>query len=169
MTGAVSVAVVDTNVWLDNYLGARPGSKTSRSFIVKARSSGLQLAYPIHALPDIFYLLQANVKKKAREEGAFTEGDALAIRELAWACIENMREFAVAVGADESDAWRACKYRHLGNDLEDNMVMAAAERAKARFIVTNDRELIRKATVAAYTPEDALAYLKATAPDCLCD
>lgn len=163
MKKASSLIVVDTNIWLDNYLGARPGSKTSRAFIVEARNSNYQLAYPVHAAPDIFYLLQVNLKRKAREEGALTEGDALAIRELAWACIENMREFAVAVGADESDVWRACKYRRLGNDLEDNMVMAAAERAQARFIVTNDRELIRKATVATYTPEDALAYLQATA------
>ena len=68
-----------------------------------------------------------------------------------------------AVDADESDVWRACKYRPLGNDLEDDMVMTAAERAQARFTVTNDKELIRKAAVAAYLPEDAVAHLRATA------
>ena len=162
MNGQDGIILVDSNVWIDNYVPDRPCSSVSRSFISYARNRAT-LVYAVHNLPDIFYVIQNTMKRTAREEGAFTEGDALAIRELAWACVENMREFAVAVGADESDVWRACKYRRFGNDLEDNMVMAAAERAQARFIVTNDHELIRKSTVVAYTPEDALAYLKATA------
>ena len=41
--------------------------------------------------------------------------------------------------------------------------MAAAERAEVDFIVTGDKTLIQKATVAAYTPQDALKYLEAIA------
>ena len=39
------------------------------------------------------------------------------------------------------------------------MVLAAADRAKPDYVVTSDRKLIQKATVAALTPEDALKVL----------
>ena len=123
--------------------------------------SDLQLVYPVHILKDVFYLLETGLMRKARAEGFCSESDYVAIKHLVWGCIENMRENAVAVGADESDAWLACKYRRLSEDLEDNFVLVAAERANADFIVTNDEQLIRKATVAAYSPEDAVRYLEA--------
>ena len=139
MMGQNPIVVVDTNVWLDNYLADRPHAARSREFVLQARKRGVQLAYPVHCLNDIFLLIQAHLKRLARENGELSDADALAIREIAWACIENMREFATAVGADEADAWKACKYRRLTNDLEDNFVLAAAERASADFLVTNDQ------------------------------
>ena len=154
------IAIVDTNVWLDNYLGSRPHSRASREFIVSALECGVQLAYPVHAVKDVFYLLQLNLKRKARENGDLSEGDAAAITAAAWSCVQNMREMATAVGADESDVWQACKYRQLTGDLEDNLVIAAAQRAQADFLVTNDKKLIHKAPVPAFMPEDASAYLE---------
>ena len=153
------IVAVDTNVWLDNYLGGRPRSRLSREFIVSALQRGVQLAYPVHVVKDVFYLLQLNLKRKTREKGDLSEGDAAAISVAAWSCINNMREMATAVGADESDVWQACKYRQLTGDLEDNLVIAAAQRAQADFLVTNDGKLIRKSPVPAFMPEDATAYL----------
>ena len=155
------IALVDTSVWLDCYLPDRPNSAATRSFICAAQQNSVQLVYPVHVLKDVFYLIQLALKRMAREQGVCAESDFLAVKRAAWGCIENMRECAVAVGADESDAWLACKYRPLSEDFEDNFVLAAAERAKADFIVTGDKELIQKATVAAYTPQDALRYLEA--------
>lgn len=154
------IAIVDTNVWLDNYLADRPHAKESRAFIIQARESGVQLTYPVHCLNDIYLLIQSHLKRATRKQGEMSDSDAIAIRDIAWACIENMREFATAVGADESDAWKACKYRRLTNDLEDNFVLAAAERIPADFLVTNDQALLRKSTVNAYTPEDATLVLQ---------
>ncbi len=71
-----------------------------------------------------------------------------------------MRENATAIGADESDVWLACKYRNLSGDLEDNMVMAAAQRARTDFLVTSDANLLRKSTVQAHTIEDAISLLE---------
>jgi len=166
MTGGAPIVLVDTNVWLDNYLADRPHAAQSRAFIVQARNAGVQLVYPVHCLNDVFVLIQAHLKRAAREKGALAESDVAAIREIAWACIENMREFATAVGADESDAWKACKYRRLTNDLEDNFVLAAAERATVDFLVTNDKRLLHKSTVNAYTPEDATLVLSLSQPIC---
>ena len=157
------IVAVDTNVWLDNYLGGRPGSRASREFIVSALGRGVQLVYPGHVVKDVFYLLQLNLKRKAREKGDLSEGDASAISVAAWSCVNNMREMATAVGADESDIWQACKYQQLTGDLEDNLVIAAAQRAQVDFLVTNDNKLIRKSPVPAFMPEDATAYLEALA------
>ena len=155
-----AIALVDTNVLLDNYLPDRPHAHMSREFLDYARAHEVQLVYPVHALSDFFLLLQQHLKRRVREKGVLSDQDALAIQEIAWACVDSLRESATAVGADESDAWRACKYRSLTNDLEDNMVLAAAERAQVDFLVTNDKDLIRKSTVNAYTPEDALKALQ---------
>lgn len=160
MTRESPIALVDTNVWLDNYLADRPNAPQSRAFFVRARSAGVQLVYPVHCLNDVFLLIQSHLKRAAREQGALSESDVQAIHEIAWACIENMRELATAVGADESDAWKACKYRALTNDLEDNFVLAAAERVPVDYLVTNDQNLLRKSTVNAYTPEDITLVLQ---------
>ena len=74
--------------------------------------------------------------------------------------MDTLRDGATAVGADESDAWLACKYRKINWDLEDNMVLAAAKRAGADYLVTNDRVLISKANVAALRPADMTALLE---------
>ena len=156
------IALVDTNVWLDNYLGQRPHAKESRQFIDTARQCGVQLAYAIHALHDFFYIVQIELKRSSPTEGPATQSEVLAAREAAWACVESLRGMATAIGADESDAWRACKYRALNNDLEDNFVLAAAERVPVDFLVTNDFDLIQKSTVNAYTPANATLMLQAT-------
>ena len=156
------IALLDTNVWLDHCLGDRPGSYDSREFLSKALSLEVQLTYAIHSLSDFFYLIQLHLKSQACNKGTLTESEALAIKTAAWTCVEEVRSIATAIGADESDAWRACKYRTLNNDLEDNFVLAAAERVPVDFLVTNDTKLIRKSTVNAYTPADAILMLEAT-------
>lgn len=79
---------------------------------------------------------------------------------MAWACVDRMRDFAVAVGADESDVWLASKYRSFNWDLEDNMVLAAAKRANVDYLATNDKDLIAKATVAALAPADLVKLIR---------
>ena len=146
--------LVDTNVWIDNYAPVRKESERSRQLIDMARNNGASLVYPVHVLKDVFYNLSATNKRRCmNERGELSEADYLAIR-------ENMADLAFAVGADQSDVWLARKYRSFSNDLEDNFVMAAAERANADFIVTRDEKLLRKSSVKAFTPEDALAFLE---------
>lgn len=62
---------------------------------------------------------------------------------------------------DEADLWLACRYRTLTWDLEDNVVLAAAQRAEADYLVTSDRALIQRATVAVLAPGDMTAVLGA--------
>ena len=154
--------LADTNVWLDLYIPNRPSAAASKELVRLACRRGDSLLYPIHAPGNVFFMINAENKRWVRQsKGELSEDYALAIRNLAWDCVDNMQEIAVAVGADMSDVWLACKYRNLHPDFEDDLVLAAAERAKVDFLVTSDKALLRAATVAALTPEDMLTVLKA--------
>lgn len=161
----VSVSVcqilLDTNIWVDNYLAYRPGNRQSCALIDAALELRVSILYPVHIIKDVFYIIQNSMKAKEREEQGFvSERAALAIREISWACTENMTQNATAVAADDTDVWLAMRYRTIHKDLEDNLVLAAAERSQADMLVTNDHELLGKATIPAHTPEDALAFLR---------
>ena len=153
-------AIVDTNVWADSFLGHRPGCKSAVEFLGLAATRNVQLLYPVTTLQDLFAIIILELKQKARFEGGLTERGVHAIRHLAWGCVDTVREIACAVGADESDAWLACKYRTVNWDLEDNMVIAAAKRMQVDYLVTSDKGLIEKAPVAALTPADMCEVLK---------
>lgn len=153
--------LVDTNVWLDYFIGLRAGHDEAAAFLRGSERVEAQLLYPAATLQDVFYLMARELKRIARSVAPVTESDVQAIRRIAWGCIDNMRELATAVGMDESDLWLACKYRTLTWDLEDNVVLAAAQRAEVDYLVTNDRVLIQRATVPALTPKDMTALLDA--------
>ena len=154
--------LLDTNVWVDNYCSHHASSEVARQLILAAYGRGLTLLYPVGILKDVFYVLGHEFRRLAAAGGEpLSEGDALAIRQVVWGCIDNMCSIATAVGADEGDVWLARKYRKLNGDLGDNMVLAAAQRAGADYIVTSDQGLIRRATTAALTPRDMLAVLTA--------
>lgn len=96
-----------------------------------------------------------------QEKGELAEEDAAAVAEIAWGMVNHLREEAVAVGADQADMWLACKYRSVHEDFEDNLVIAAAQRSGAAYLVTNDERLVKHASVPALGPDDALAALRA--------
>lgn len=104
-------------------------------------------------------MLGHEFRRMAAAEGQLGERSARAVRETVWGCVNNMCELATAVGVDEGDVWLARKYKSLLGDLEDNLVLAAARRVQADYVVTSDRELIQHLPVAALTPQDMLAVL----------
>ena len=153
--------IVDANVWIDYYLHMRSNSEDARRFIDEACRRNAALLYPVHCLKDVFYLLSNTLKAKQREAtGSVSAQSAQAINAVVWSCVDSLCDSATAVGADQSDVELARRYRSICPDLEDNFVMAAAERAQANFIVTSDKKLLRASTVPAYTPADAIAYLR---------
>jgi len=100
-------------------------------------------------------------KRAVRSEtGRLTEADALAIQRLAWGVIDNMQEVGTAVGIDLSDIWLASKWRRVDSDLEDNLVRAAARRAKVDLLVTWDKGVLSKALVPTLTPADAMLEME---------
>ena len=149
--------LLDINVWLDNYLPDRPSSNEARVLLTWLRERGVSILYPITAPGTVFYVVQHSMKRAALADGvALSQANVIAIRELAWACVENMAELGVPVGADVSDFWRARKYRSIHADLEDNLVLAAADRSQAGYLITSDESLLKKSGIPALTAHDFL-------------
>ena len=153
--------LIDTNVWLDHFLASRPGHDEATSLMLFAYEHEYPLLYPTSIAKDVFYLCASTLKRDARNKnGKITQHDATAATETAWGCVRSMRELGTGVGADESDLWMACNLHSVHNDLEDNLIVAAAQRANATYLITSDETLIKLAPVAALTPADALALLQ---------
>ena len=153
--------VLDTNCWIDYYVGMRPKSKAMAKLIGYSFANDIKLCYPACIIKDVFYLVALEIKRICREEkGSLSENDAAIANETAWSSINHMRENAFAVSVGQSDIWLAAKNKCINNDFEDNLVIAAAERVNGAKLVTSDLGLISHSTVASLTPEDALHYLK---------
>lgn len=159
-----SSLVIDTCVWVDNYLGTRPGSGEARSLLDAAIRLDIDLLYAITSAKDVYYLVAQVLKREQAREGVpLTPSLVAANKETAWACVENMERNATAVGLDASDVWLAHKFKPVHDDFEDNLVVAAARRAKADYLVTNDERLLRHSPVAALSPRDMFALLRSLA------
>ena len=164
MRALPSSLVIDTCVWVDNYLGTRPGSGEARSLLDAAIRLDIDLLYAITSAKDVYYLVAQVLKRERAREGVpLTPSLVAANKETAWACVENMERNATAVGLDASDVWLAHKFKPVHDDFEDNLVVAAARRAKADYLVTNDERLLRHSPVAALSPRDMLALLRSLA------
>lgn len=154
--------LVDCNVWIDAYAATRPRHDESLGFVNRALESGAALMYGASKLETVFYVLSAEVKRVTRMQlGAVSERDALCAQEFAWGCVNNLCGIATAVGVDQGDLWLARRYRVYHADLEDNVLLAAAQRSEADYVVTWDKGLLRDATavVRAVTPRTMLAVL----------
>lgn len=153
--------LVDTNVWIDYYLGYRPGSKEACELMETARAKGVAVLYACTSSKDIYYTVRGDTKRKVRlENGSLTESEANACNELAWGCIRNMTDNAIAANVGQAEMWLACHHKKLHSDFEDDLVIAAAQSAEADYFVTNDQALLGKCPVTAFTPQGMVDYLK---------
>lgn len=161
MSDKPHLLVLDTNVWIEANLGWRDGHKEANELIAFAREHGIELAYAITTVKDVFYLVGADLKWRERKEvGSLSQEAANTIAEISWAVTNNMSEVATPIGMDLADVWMARKLRPIHNDLEDNLVIAAAERANADYIVTSDEKLLQNPHVRALTSADMLTHLR---------
>ena len=98
------------------------------------------------------------LRAKCKEnEETVDEEKARLIEEAAWKCSLNMREMATLVPVDCSDLRFAQRFHSIHGNFGDDLVLVAARRFRADYLVTSDRKLLRKSSVAALSPEDMLA------------
>lgn len=152
--------LIDTNVWLDYFVPGRKGREQASDLFLLAARKNYELLYPVRILADVFYIVSENNKQFLRKHyGELDEDAAQSARSVAWDCVVKMSEIATAVGADVADVWYALKLRSLSEDLEDNFVLAAAERVHPSLLVTNDKQLLQHAPTTVLSVEDAYACL----------
>lgn len=157
-----NTVLLDTNVWIDNYVGNRKNSSVVRALINICQQQNIELCAAILSLKDVYYQIGAELKREQRatEEG-LSATQAMAIEEIAWQCAINLSKHAVLVAADQSDFVTARFFHQIHPDLEDDLILAAVERSEADYLITNDKRLLSHAPVAALTPAEMLTLLKA--------
>lgn len=162
MTRRVQSILLDTNVWLDFYFGDRPRNPSARRLFRLADERGITLLYAITSSKDVYYLSTVELKAIARKERGpvLSEEDAAGVEATAAGIVASMMAQGMAVGLDMADVWVATKQRHLHRDYEDNLIVAAAMRAKVDVLVTNDKKLLRHSMVLAMTPDDLCTLLE---------
>ena len=155
--------LVDTNVWIDVLVEDRPDHKNARALFDFALLNDASLLYAATSMQNVHYLISLTLKRAALSLGReLAESDYKEIADTAWRRIEDMAAIGFAVGCDESDLWLARKQRNAHNDFEDDLVVAAAKRSGADFIVTGDKQFLAHCPVAALDSADMLDHLQKT-------
>jgi predicted nucleic acid-binding protein len=149
--------LLDTNILLDYCLPNRAGHKTSFQLIDTCLQGDIPLYCAVSSLKDVFYLIERAIRSALSKEEKPNNGVS---SEIAWGMLERIRDMVHVIGADESDVWVATKCRPLHEDFEDNMIIAACERAGASYLITNDARLREDACVPTLKPSQALALLE---------
>lgn len=154
--------LLDTNIWLDVYLGDRENHRASSALLAKLIEQESAILYPASALSDVAYIVAATLKRSLRESGQeMTEGYFRAINEISWACADNMTELAAIAPLDSADVRVGMKHRALHDDLEDDLVIAAGLRAEVDFLITNDKDFLGRSPLPTLSSPDMLALLTA--------
>lgn len=155
--------LIDTNVWLDAFLEARPNHGSAVALFDFSLQREITLLYAATSMQDVHYLISSALKQALRQSNAHpSASDYESIAHAAWGRIEDMAEMGFGVGCDESDLWLARKYRNVHGEFDDNLIIATAQRAGADFVVTGDKRLILHCPVAALDPADMLDHLQKT-------
>lgn len=153
--------LLDTNVWIENYIGERALATKSRALVDYCIEHEIELLVSASSLKDVYYNIGRYLKARARAEGnEITESFASAIEQIAWGDIRNLMENVTLVPLDTSDFFEARCFYEVHRDFEDDLILAAAVRAKADYLITNDKKLLAHAPVATLTPADMLTLLE---------
>ena len=155
----MNAILLDTNIWLDYHLGIRPGHQEAFQLISLAIQQDIDLLIASQSLKDFWYLFWQSLKTAGKATMPIEDASRIA-KHAAWSATEQIAEHTTVVGSDAADAWLALKMRSICDDYGDNLVVAAAMRAKPRLLVTNDQTLLSHCPVACATAADALAFLE---------
>lgn len=147
--------LVDTNVWLDHFLGRKESGK-ALGMLRKASESEDVVATAPSIIKDAFYLTCSILKHRAADYGESSEAAAKAINEIGWACISTMQELSIVIPQGFGEHLEAVALRDDNKDYEDNLLLATAQSAKIDYIITSDLGLLKNKIVPAITPEEYL-------------
>ena len=151
----LSRLLLDTNVWLDYFMNDGPHIDAIERIIAEGLSERILLLYAPTSAKDLFYLLPRRLRAKDGEN----ETSAASRRSAAWTCVERMMDIGAAAPLSQAECELARMMRPSFDDLEDNLVIAAAETAGADYVITSDRRLLAAAPEACITPERAIDLL----------
>ena len=142
------VIVFDTNVWVDYFTNRYGTARQVGDILRAAAEAGAAIVSTVGSAKDVYYLVKRYLKCNRSVEQ--TMSTAHAQREVAWACVREMRRLSVVVDYGVADVIEAEYAKRLHDDFEDDLILAAARHAKADILVTNDAELRAHAPLPAF-------------------
>ena len=149
--------LVDTNVWIYYLMASEPHYEEILRFFEAVDQRGGTLLFAPTTLKDVFFLIPRILRREALAAG---QPEETSFTPVAWACVRTMTEIAVAapLALPECDLAWMLRTRH--GDLEDNLVIAAAETCNADYVVSYDRDMLEHFSPACITPEQANQLLR---------
>lgn len=130
----------DTNAWMYYFFGSGAQGSDVLSLVDCCIENGCDILYAPTTVKDLFYLIPRYFRRLPAGEKISTASG----RAVAWGVIDALMEIATAapVAVGECELARMLRSKHP--DFEDNLMLAAAERGGARFVVTYDEQLLRR-------------------------
>lgn len=157
MTRKKASLLVDTNVWLDYFLG-RKGAQSAARFLGKTLENDDVLVTTTSITKDVFYLIGASLKRRTVADGEVnSERNAKTVNEIAWQCLSTIQGMAIVLNQGFEQHLEAMALRDANSDYEDDLLVATAQSADIDFIVTNDDRLLKSSPVATITTEEYCA------------
>ena len=144
--------LVDTNVWIYYFIASEPHYEAILSFFEAVDERGGTLLYAPTTLKDVFFLIPRILRREALAADQLEE---TSFAPVAWACARTMTEIAVAAPLSLPECDLAWMLRTKHADLEDNLVIAAAETCNADYVVSYDHDMLEHFSPACITPEQA--------------
>ena len=149
--------LVDTNVWIYYLMASEPHYEEILRFFEAVDQRGGTPLFAPTTLKDVFFLIPRILRREALAAG---QPEEISFTPVAWACVRTMTEIAVAapLALPECDLAWMLRTRH--GDLEDNLVIAAAETCNANYVVSYDRDMLEHFSPTCITPEQANQLLR---------
>ena len=159
--GGALTLLLDTNVILDYFIRRNErNAATMELFGLADAREDVVLYVASLSLKDAYYLLERFLKREAATQGRVSEGVAAAAREAAWGCVKQLLGHVLVVSVGWDEVLEACALRRVHDDFEDDLVLAAAMKADADCIVTNDARFERHIPQVSLNVEQALELVK---------
>ena len=151
----ISRLLLDTNVWMYYFMGTPDHLPAISRLIEMCVSADVDILYAPTSLKDVFYLIPRSFKR----EDAYTP-TASTYLPAAWACAKRMMELGTAAPLSASECEMARMLQSQVSDLENGLVLAAADRAQADYVVTYDQGLLKAVPEECVTAERVLELIK---------
>lgn len=149
--------LVDTNVWLDHFLG-RKNAPAATAFLQAAFEREDALAVTPAIMKDAFFIVGTTMKRRARESGGGVDAAmAAAANEAAWSCLSSIQSQAAVLSIGFGEHLEATMLRGRHADYEDDLLLAVAQKDAIDYLVTNDQKLLAVTAAPAMMPQEYLA------------
>ena len=160
----VLVLLLDTNVLLDYFIRRNErNAAVVELFGLADACEGVVLCVASLTLKDMYYLLERFLKREAAAQGRASDAAAAAARTAAWACVRQVLDHVQVVSVGLDEVLEACALRRIHGDFEDDLILAAAMKAGADYLVTSDGRLERHVPEASVDVARALELARSRA------